>query len=84
MSFKIINTEVVEETICTDVEYTFKDGTIIVTRVAHFNPENKMEIMENIRNRGISERQKKNIEEKNKLLLTQIEQDIIFDADDNK
>lgn len=72
MSFKITNKEVVEEIIYTDVVFTFKDGTEVETRIAHFMPQNKAEIIDNIKARGLSERQKKNATAKNSLLIATI------------
>jgi lactam utilization protein B len=54
MTYKILSTNQVAETLFTTVEYNF-DGTIITTEVAHFMPKTEEEITQNIINRAESE-----------------------------
>jgi hypothetical protein len=54
MTYKIIYTRQVGETLFTTVEYNF-DGTIVTTEVAHFMPKTEEEITQNIINRASSE-----------------------------
>ena len=54
MTYKILSTRQVDETLFTTVEYNF-DGTIIATEVAHFMPKSEEEITANIFNRAESE-----------------------------
>lgn len=54
MTYKILSTSQVAETLFTTVEYNF-DGTIVTTDVAHFMPKTEEEITQNIVNRAESE-----------------------------
>ena len=54
MTYKILSTSQVAETLFTTVEYNF-DGTIVTTEVAHFMPKTEEEITQNIINRASSE-----------------------------
>ena len=54
MTYTILSTRQVDETLFTTVEYNF-DGTIITTEVAHFMPKTEEEITQNIINRAASE-----------------------------
>ena len=54
MTYKILSTSQVAETLFTTVEYNF-DGTIVTTEVAHFMPKTEEEITQNIINRAASE-----------------------------
>jgi lactam utilization protein B len=54
MTYKILSTSQVAETLFTTVEYNF-DGTIVTTEVAHFMPKTEEEITQNIVNRAESE-----------------------------
>jgi hypothetical protein len=54
MTYKILSTRQVDETLFTTVEYNF-DGTIVTTDVAHFMPKSEEEITQNIINRAESE-----------------------------
>jgi hypothetical protein len=54
MTYKILSTSQVAETLFTTVEYNF-DGTIVTTDVAHFMPKTEEEITQNIINRAESE-----------------------------
>lgn len=54
MTYKILSTRQVDETLFTTVEYNF-DGTIVTTEVAHFMPKTEEEITQNIINRASSE-----------------------------
>ena len=57
MIYKILNTRQQEQILFTEVEYNF-DEQLVVTEVAHFNPQSKEEIEQNIVNRAQSELQK--------------------------
>ena len=54
MTYKILSTSQVAETLFTTVEYNF-DGNIVTTDVAHFMPKTEEEITQNIINRAESE-----------------------------
>ena len=54
MTYKILFTRQIDETLFTTVEYNF-DGTIVTTEVAHFMPKTEGEIIQNIINRASSE-----------------------------
>lgn len=54
MTYKILSTRQIDESLFTTVEYNF-DGTIITTEVAHFMPKTEEEITQNIINRASSE-----------------------------
>jgi hypothetical protein len=54
MTYKILSTSQVAETLFTTVEYNF-DDTIVTTEVAHFMPKTEEEITQNIINRAESE-----------------------------
>jgi hypothetical protein len=54
MTYKILSTRQVDETLFTTVKYNF-DGTIVTTEVAHFMPKSEEEITQNIINRAESE-----------------------------
>ena len=54
MTYKILSTRQVAETLFTTVEYNF-DGNIVTTEVAHFMPKTEEEITQNIINRASSE-----------------------------
>jgi hypothetical protein len=54
MTYKIISTRQIGETLITVVEYNF-DTTIVTTEVAHFMPQSTQEIEQNIINRASSE-----------------------------
>jgi lactam utilization protein B len=54
MTYKILSTSQVAETLFTTVEYNF-DGTIVTTEVTHFMPKTEEEITQNIVNRAESE-----------------------------
>jgi len=57
MTYKILSTRQQEQILFTEVEYNF-DGQIVTTEVAHFNPQSKEEIEQNVTNRAQSELQK--------------------------
>lgn len=57
MTYKILNTRQQEQILFTEVEYNF-DEQLVVAEVAHFNPQSKEEIEQNIVNRAQSELQK--------------------------
>ena len=54
MTYKILSTRQIDETLFTTVEYNF-DGTLVTTEVAHFMPKSEEEITQNIINRAASE-----------------------------
>jgi len=54
MTYKILSTRQIDESLFTTVEYNF-DGTIVTTEVAHFMPKTEEEITQNIINRASSE-----------------------------
>jgi hypothetical protein len=54
MTYKILNTRAVDQTVYTLVEYNF-DGQTVEVEVAHFYPQSTQEIEENIINRAQSE-----------------------------
>ena len=54
MTYKIISTRQIDETLFTTVEYNF-DGTIVTIEVAHFMPKTEEEITQNITNRASAE-----------------------------
>ena len=54
MTYKILSTRQVEETLITNVEYNF-DNEIVVVDVPHFMPQNSQEIIQNIINASQSE-----------------------------
>jgi hypothetical protein len=54
MTYTIISTRQVDESLFTTIEYNF-DGTIVTTEVAHFMPKSEEEITQNIINRAASE-----------------------------
>jgi hypothetical protein len=54
MTYKILSTSQVAETLFTTVEYNF-DGTIVTIEVSHFMPKSEEEITQNIINRAESE-----------------------------
>ncbi len=72
MTYKILNTRVVDTIIYTEVEYTFDNQTVIV-EVAHFNPQSKEEVETSIVNRAQSELQRLQIIESINLLVPEIE-----------
>jgi hypothetical protein len=57
MTYKILSTKQIVETLFTTVEYNF-DGNIVTTEVAHFMPKSEEEIKQNIINRASSEMNK--------------------------
>jgi lactam utilization protein B len=57
MTYKIISTRQVDESLFTTVEYNF-DGTMVTTEVAHFMPKSQDEVIQNIINRAASEQVK--------------------------
>lgn len=62
MTYKILSTRQVEETLITTVEYNF-DNEIVVVDVSHFMPNTSQEIVQNIINRSQSELVKLNIKQ---------------------
>jgi phosphoglycolate phosphatase-like HAD superfamily hydrolase len=54
MTYKILSTRQVDETLFTTVEYSF-DANIVTAEVAHFMPKSEEEIKQNIINRASSE-----------------------------
>jgi uncharacterized FAD-dependent dehydrogenase len=54
MTYKILSTRQIEETLITTVEYSF-DNEIVVVDVPHFMPQNSQVIIQNIVNRAETE-----------------------------
>ena len=54
MTYTILSTNQIEESLFTTVEYNF-DGTIVTVEVAHFMPQNSQVIIDNIVSRSQSE-----------------------------
>ena len=54
MTYKILSTRQIEETLITTVEYNF-DGEIVVVDIPHFMPQNSQVIIDNIVSRSQSE-----------------------------
>lgn len=54
MTYKILSTRQIEETLITNVEYNF-DNEIVVVDVPHFMPQNSQVIIQNIINASQSE-----------------------------
>jgi hypothetical protein len=59
MTYKILNTKTIDETLFTEVEYDF-DGKIIVVDIPHFMPKSSQEVINNILNRASTEQIKIN------------------------
>jgi hypothetical protein len=71
MTYKILSTQVNEETITTTVEYNF-DGVMVTVDIPHFMPQNEADIETGILNRATSELRKLDATEFNKTLLPSI------------
>jgi len=71
MTYKIISTSTLDETITTTVEYNF-DGTIVTVDIPHFMPQNEADIETGILNRAMSERRRLDATELNKTILLNI------------
>lgn len=71
MTYKILNTKVVNEHVVTEVEYNF-NGTIVNLEVFHFMPKSQSEIEQNIINRAYSEKERLDSINFNENLITQI------------
>jgi hypothetical protein len=71
MTYKILSTSTLDETITTTVEYNF-DGTIITVDIPHFMPQSESDIETGILNRAVSEKRKLEATELNKTLITNI------------
>ena len=54
MTYKILSTRQIEETLITTVEYNF-DGEIVLVDIPHFMPQNSQVIIDNIVSRSQSE-----------------------------
>ena len=59
MTYKILNTKTIDETLFKEVEYDF-DGKIIVVDIPHFMPKSSQEVINNILNRASTEQIKIN------------------------
>lgn len=57
MTYKILSTRTLGETLFTEVEYDF-DGTIVTVEVAHFMPQTSQDVINGIVNRASSEQVK--------------------------
>jgi Mg/Co/Ni transporter MgtE len=73
MSYKIISIEPREETLNTEVEYTFNDGTKKIVTVSHFMPKTQEEVLQNIQNREDSEQIKIQAIKKNEELAKELD-----------
>jgi len=71
MTYKILSTSTLDETITTTVEYNF-DGTLVTVDIPHFMPQNESDIETGILNRAMSEKRKLDAIELNKTILTSI------------
>jgi hypothetical protein len=71
MTYTILSTSTLDETITTTVEYNF-DGTIVTVDIPHFMPQNETDIETGILNRAMSEKRKLDATELNKTLITNI------------
>lgn len=71
MTYKILSTSTLDETITTTVEYNF-DGTIITVDIPHFMPQSEGDIETGILNRATSEKRKLEAIELNKTILVSI------------
>lgn len=60
MSYKILSTRTLDETLFTTVKYTLQDETEITVEVSHFAPKTKQDIIDGIENREVSEQNKYN------------------------
>lgn len=48
--FRIIKTEIVGQTINTEVEFTYSDGNTETKIISHFRPDSKEEVLRGIQN----------------------------------
>lgn len=71
MTYTILNTSTLDETITTTVEYNF-DGVIVTVDIPHFMPQNESDIETGILNRAMSEKRKLDATELNKTILLNI------------
>lgn len=61
MSYKIVGTRQLEDTLQTEVEFVIGQDTVQVT-ISHFQPQAKEEVLAGISNRFLSEQKKLNAE----------------------
>jgi len=73
MTYTVKLVEIMGDTINTDVEYTFDDGSVQLIRVSHFQPENACDVIENIENRGQSEADKLEVAQRNQIIKQQLD-----------
>jgi len=59
MTYKILNTRTIDETLFTEVEYDF-NGTIVVVDIPHFMPQSSQDVITGIINRAATEQIKLN------------------------
>lgn len=71
MTYTILSTSTLDETITTTVEYNF-DGTIVTVDIPHFMPQNEADIETGILNRAASEKRRLDATELNKTILLNI------------
>ena len=71
MTYTILSTSALDETITTTVEYNF-DGVIVTVEVPHFAPQNESDIETGILNRALSEKKKLDAIEFNRTFITTI------------
>ena len=74
--YKILSTKVSGEHLQTLVEYTFNDGSKQEIDVAHFQPKDKEQVIQDIKNRLVSEQRKVDAEKKNLMIKVDIDKDI--------
>lgn len=71
MTYTILSTSTLDETITTTVEYNF-NGTLVTVDIPHFMPQSETDIETGILNRAMSEKRKLDATELNKTILTSI------------
>jgi hypothetical protein len=71
MTYTILSTSTLDETITTTVEYNF-DGTIVTVDIPHFMPQSESDIETGILNRAVSEKRRLDATELNKTILLNI------------
>lgn len=76
MSYEIKSTRVDNETLWTEVEYTFADNSKQTIEVAHFMPANKAQIISEIEGREVSEQAKINAKILNDSIKIEIDAEI--------
>lgn len=72
MTYTILSTEQIEETIFTEVEFDF-DGVKVECKIPHFMPGSKQEVLNGIENRMISEKRKLDAINLNRQIINELE-----------